>query len=574
MTVNVESPDTVYAPTGATAGPFATVWSFAAATDVRVIVETDGIEAPSLVLDIDFLMTASPREAGGYTASLVLQEAAIPAGGWQAGAAHRLILRRQTAPQQTQPYGQVDGFRPPVAEGSWDDGARMHQEHRAGLARALAVPVGEVPPLLETAARRANKVQAWGPDGLSRLVEISAGGLPIDGADRFLANVDPEVGRANLGAAGVDDVATLAQDVTLRNRPGVFNYSPTFMRRWTLALAGVRTGAASAKVAIIDDSTGAAYGAGGAGYTNGRAYSWPTSLKTLGDSAPTPWSADSFFGNANVGSSYALFDPRLAPGAGWDNSGGTSLGGFSWRNTTTTNPLVFGTGSGKAFDRISYMYVGFPGAGAFTVDIGGAAVATVNANLARGPYLATANCTSGAGAVNVKRVSGDVSLIGISLWSSTAARVLVHNMSWSGAQSGDYARKAFPEDAAYGLALLAPELSIIGLMINDWLNGVPPATYKANIQAIIGQLKPYGSVVLVTGVPTAVSLIPMATQMQYVAKLYELSLENDCPLIDFFARWTSYEIANNFNFYYDTIHPTAFGEWDMAQAVFDVIGRP
>lgn len=146
MTVTVEAPETPYVPTGASVGPFSTIWSYADASDVVVVVETAGVEGAALALGDDFTVVATPLESGGYSGAVTLSAGVVPAGGWAgSGLARRLILRRRTGDSQNEPFGQVDGFRPQVSERAWDRDTRRGQEYRAGLGRALKVPVGAAP---------------------------------------------------------------------------------------------------------------------------------------------------------------------------------------------------------------------------------------------------------------------------------------------------------------------------------------------------------------------------------------------------------------------------------------------
>lgn len=203
MTITVENPVTVVVPTGSSLGPFATLWSYELPEEIRVVVETDGVEAAPLALNTDFTVAATPREAGGYTANITLTTLGLPLGGWAAdGASRRLLLRRATPYQQSEPFGQVDGFRPVVSERTWDRQARMHQEHRAVVARALLAPVGEAALALPPAALRADKVLAF--DGDASPIALDAAGV--------LAGLASKA-RGSLVAVGGETTVTVSQPV-------------------------------------------------------------------------------------------------------------------------------------------------------------------------------------------------------------------------------------------------------------------------------------------------------------------------------------------------------------------------
>lgn len=164
MTVTAENPITVYAPTGAALGPYATVWTYADAADVAVIIETNGVEGAPLALGSTYTLVGSPASGGGYTGQVTLDPGGLPADGFVAGR-DRLILMRATAVTQTKPFGQVDGFRPPVAETAWDRTARISQEVGARAGRGILIPAGEEIMRLPRPSVRAGKAFFFDLDG-------------------------------------------------------------------------------------------------------------------------------------------------------------------------------------------------------------------------------------------------------------------------------------------------------------------------------------------------------------------------------------------------------------------------
>lgn len=125
MTVNVEIPQTVYQPTGSSLGPFATIFTYSEATDVKVLVSDNGVEGDPLSLDIDFSLSgATPDEDGG---EVLLSASVIPAGGWDPSR-YAVILRRDTALAQPTVYGANQALRLDLLEKTLDRLVRVNQE--------------------------------------------------------------------------------------------------------------------------------------------------------------------------------------------------------------------------------------------------------------------------------------------------------------------------------------------------------------------------------------------------------------------------------------------------------------
>jgi hypothetical protein len=103
------------------------------------------------------------------------------------------------------------------------------------------------------------------------------------------------------------------------------------------------------------------------------------------------------------------------------------------------------------------------------------------------------------------------------------------------------------------LAAIRPVAAFVNLGINDWSNGVPVATFRANMQAIIAAAAHHGCDPE-HSFPSSLSAYP--TQGQYVQVIRDLALANNLPLIDFGRLFVSWEIGNPLGRYIDNRHPT------------------
>lgn len=155
--------------TGTVLGPFATVWKFNAAEDVRAYVVLAGVRGPNLTQPGQFTVTgATPTVDGG---SVTLNASVRPAGGWPAGS--HLVLRRRTAKRQGLALPDVEGHKPRQTEQALDRLTRMSEEQAEGIDLALTVPVGEAGLELPSAAARRGKLALFGDAATAPLTTLS-----------------------------------------------------------------------------------------------------------------------------------------------------------------------------------------------------------------------------------------------------------------------------------------------------------------------------------------------------------------------------------------------------------------
>ncbi|WP_438846507.1 hypothetical protein, partial [Asticcacaulis taihuensis] len=132
---------------GTSLGPYATYSGgqgalYEVASEIQVIIETDGVEAAPLTINTQYTLTgATPLTSGG---TVTLNASVRPGADWASdGKARRLILRRMTVLEQQQPFGEVARFQPPATEYAFDKLTRASQDLIGRAARAVVVPQGE-----------------------------------------------------------------------------------------------------------------------------------------------------------------------------------------------------------------------------------------------------------------------------------------------------------------------------------------------------------------------------------------------------------------------------------------------
>ena len=118
------------------------------------------------------------------------------------------------------------------------------------------------------------------------------------------------------------------------------------------------------------------------------------------------------------------------------------------------------------------------------------------------------------------------------------------------------------------------DLVILNVGINDWDAAVTAATYTTNVQALITAIKTGSSadILMMTPPPTNTTSASTTAQQNLITAMYSLAQSNNIPLVDIWARWQSYAVAQPLGFYADTFtHPNALGYSDLAQAIKNVL---
>jgi hypothetical protein len=383
-------------------------------------------------------------------------------------------------------------------------------------------------------------------------------------------------------------VAQIAQAgwASFQANSGAFNIS--IMPTWSAAVRAMRVGSANARVLILSDSTAVGFGAPTPGsFVGSTATSWPTILQSLLNGATNlPSSNHGFFNDGNVrtqGQTLPQLDSRVVLGAGWASNLGTYMGGTGTGNTTTTNALAFTPG--VSFDTIEVYYLEGINGG-FTTDIGGASLGTTTTTIGAGASIKKAAFTAALGnnTVNVKWNSTGTGVVIIGVNTYVAANKSIHIFNASG---GGYTidnvfnGTSDGYQAGVNIGVIAPHLTIICLTINDWKAGTNTTTFNTKTQSLIAAAQVYGDVIVMTGVPSDVSVATQAVQDGYTAVYQTLSINDTLRLVDMKANWTSYTIANAAGDMSDTAHPNQAGYaagvgglTGLSQLVFNAMTTP
>ena len=352
-------------------------------------------------------------------------------------------------------------------------------------------------------------------------------------------------------------VASVAALPTFKN-VNVRNSRTATASAWNAKAAAVRSGSARATVLCIGDSVTYGQGAGSPdAWTGARPLSYPAQLATKLSVAGLPAiNASMFAGFAGANPTVAqmlAYDSRIAAGAGWFNEAGfPTAGGEVWANSSDTSALSFTPSI--AVDTFIVYYYTDPVLGQMTVDVDGTGSSAINSGVAKSYASVTKSVALGTHTVNIRRTTGYLRIVGVKAYNSASKAVDVINLGWSGAKSGDWNSTLDPWSPLNAITALAPDLSIIKLGINDWQTAVPPATYAANMAALITRCKQTGDVIVCSPHQT-VGQDPQVNA--YVDALRDAIDNADVRMVDWYYYHGTYAAINGAGNMFDGLHPKA-----------------
>lgn len=356
---------------------------------------------------------------------------------------------------------------------------------------------------------------------------------------------------------------------------GHFNINAATLPKWRAAIAKVRAGTARGRIVLCGDSTtaGAQAGSGGTlNYNGAFAKNYPRAFGVLLNKAVTT-SDNSFICDQAQNVAYGTYDPRVTLGTGW-TAAQSSISGNMFKFTTGggSGTLAF-TPAGQ-IDTIKVVYYTTTGQGTMAVNVdGGSTLATVNAGAAGNVVTTqTISCTKGSHTINmVANNNGNIFMLGIIAYDSTAPAVDLVQCGASGSKAITWDNNSFAWSPLTVMPILAPDLFVLNLTINDSNTPTDLATYTSQMQAIITQMKTTSDVLLMVGAPSSTTQATNGTLDSYVSALKSLAVSNGIGLLNIKTRWVSYAVTNPLLPYGDTLHPTSPGYQDIALALANAL---
>lgn len=358
---------------------------------------------------------------------------------------------------------------------------------------------------------------------------------------------------------------------------GLHNAGPATLAHWRKGKAQVLAGVASTSICTIGDSTTA-----GIGPANpGRPKSYPSYLTRKFNAVGLSARSESWWGIAGQASvsAYSSYDPRVTFGTGWATGSNTLGGAIPTAGASVTTAVSFTPTS--SVDTVDIYYQQGSGFGTFTVDIGGAALATVNSGSPTTAALVKLSVPLGAAGtptINLKRngTGGAIFIAGMVARNSAAPAIDVLNMGWGSSTTTLWNDASFPARPRAAIGVVAPALCTINLGINDRTDSyaVSIDSYRANLSAWVDTLQAQGTdVILMIPIPSAAARSPLAQQAAYNQVVRDVAAAKGVPWIDMTEVWGSYDAQNALSYYADQVHAFEAGYADEADLLFRVLQR-
>lgn len=362
---------------------------------------------------------------------------------------------------------------------------------------------------------------------------------------------------------------------------GMYNRNPGRMSRWSAALARHRAGVGTARLAFVGDSTTAGVGSNpAASNTDIRRRSMPAVLaQVMTQRYGVKASSMGWFGDGWETTNFSVADPRVARGAGWSIFQTMVPGGWAHRDATTTStPITFTPSTTVATDRLDVWVLVYPGYADFVVSTSGAFNGSGATNAAAGgckKYTISRTASTAPWTLQKSGATPGAELIvlGMEAWVSADNPMRIWNMGAAGSKVWDWANpnEAWNAKNALASAEYAPDLTVIGLTINDWAQGTSESTYKAALATLITSAQVTGDALLVSGVPSNLGTATTARQQEVTGWMLDMAAQYDCPAIILADRWVSQSYEPMRGLYFDGLHPSNVGYADIAEVIARVI---
>lgn len=377
-----------------------------------------------------------------------------------------------------------------------------------------------------------------------------------------------------------------------------------YMPRWSAALAEHRLGSAMARILVLGDSNARGIGTNPASAVADLVRrSWPTvmaqELSKMPDTtayADSLW-GDGFFGLTGSGN-LAIADPRVSWEDGWTVNHPVLgnqfvLGGNAFHDPAgNSGSPKFNVDFGKPTKSARFYFVGFPGYATAIVSSDGSYFAgSIVTNAASG--IVTADITrtvpdeptwTGTDEEffelpwTVQKAAGDsalnLTLVGVEAYNEEEYAIRVGNMGASGSTIGSWTNDNQPYSAINAIQVVQPDLTIICLNTNDAAANTNGVTYRTKYQTLIDAALVTGDVLLVIGIPSNAGTAPLDRQKAFADIVRELAETNGLPLVDLQARWISQSAFPERGFYFDGVHSSQKGAFDIGYTIAQIVGNP
>lgn len=384
--------------------------------------------------------------------------------------------------------------------------------------------------------------------------------------------------RSVVGSNGVPGAGSSSGGAAIAfpaNRTGAKRYEPKAAlynlhsgntAKWRKALAKARAGVKTARINNVGDSITFGQYATPGGFSAGHPARLRKMLDTrLGVAAGTGviWP---------YGGTYKTDDTRVTYTSAVDVSGYGPFGKSCVSLTGAASISFAATG----IDTFKVYYISQSGTGkTMGLAVDGGAVTNVNTGGGASNTAAVATIsagTAGSHTLTITAVASTIYIVGFEGVLSGNTGVITTACGYPGYSA--YQLLTVPGDASptsyqYLFNTLAPDLTIFGFGVNEYLGTRTPAQFLSDMQTLIPLAQATGDVLLLTTVPNQSLTVLGNSQYAYDQQLWTLADTMDVPVLDLSARWGTY--AADTGVYANGTHPNNAGYFDIGSAEFDAV---
>lgn len=345
-------------------------------------------------------------------------------------------------------------------------------------------------------------------------------------------------------------------------RMSLYNLKPSHLRKTRAKLAKARLGLDLCRIALDGDSTFAGEQA------------TPFAVNSIGARMQDLLVARQYplagTGNIFAYSGTSGRDGRIVAQtpADWPQTTGTLSDG-----AVIDSPITLTANRAGTIFELGYFSTGT--AGTYELVIDGGAPETINVSANAGTYAVFSKTgladTTHVGVLR-KKTGGTMRFANFRVRRTTG--VEVSSFGIGGSRSAAWAAVASgynDMNPIFGGSIPVSDLRIANHMLNDVINNVTIASFKASWQTYIDRVLATGAeLVLICNHRPGGAYID--TDLPYRAALYDLADSNDLPLVDFGDRFGTFTQAQAQGHMIDNLHCSTIGYFDQSQALFFALG--
>lgn len=334
--------------------------------------------------------------------------------------------------------------------------------------------------------------------------------------------------------------------------------APQWFAAWKTAYAAQAAGGGQAHIVCFGDSVSQGYYSTVPYYANGWAGLIGSELAVR--TGVTPGT-----GIIPVYEEFDLTDARTSRTGTWTPSVGAA--GFYNRLTYGDTGETFTLGP-ITCSKFRIYYLKSADGGAWTATVDGGTPINYTSFGTEQVLMSEIDCGGAGSHTLVLTGSGLMFPIATEAISNPTAGVKVSRVALSDQRISDLIGDASGISSRRSMLLTDPDLAIVEFGLNEALQAISTATFQANLESLVADLKGLGSSVLIV-VAAPPNPATISTWAAYRTVMLDVAAAKKCGVVDFVDKWGTY--AANPSYYNDNVHPNPAGHADMARIAADFV---